>query len=230
MNSQFRQPELSPFGAIAIKGMRNILEGRKFDKSQITKYKEFIGDDIKDKLKRKFTDLAFTVNVFLGSFESPFWQNSNGYFCNDDVFVREEYKDQNWVCQTVINGVWLKNRDENRPKAAGTKDLEAKAKPICQKIMDKFLLGKVYDQSLSGRDLGKILEETNESFKFEFGKEYNFFINAILIDKSKGSCEGGSYGQNSKDEDLMITEGYTTEKDAAKGIQGIIMASFFKIK
>jgi hypothetical protein len=231
MNGQFGKQEMSPFGIIAIKGMKNILEGRKFDKASITKYKEFIGEDIKDKIKRKYLDLTFSVNIYLGSFDSPSWQNSNGYFCNDDVFVREEYKDQNWVCQAIINGVWNKNRDENRAKTAKVNEIETKAKGNCQKIMEKFLFGKIYDQSLTGRDLGKILEETNESFKFEFGKDYTFFVNCILVDKSKGTTEYGSYENNNKEEDLVITETYTTDKTAAdKGIMGVVLASFFKIK
>jgi len=148
---------------------------------------------VKDKLKRKFTDMSFSVSVFIGSFDNPNWMNSNGYFCNDDVFVREEYKDTgNWVCHTVINGVWLKNRDENRAKADKLKDMETKAKSICQKSMEKFLFGKAYDQSLTGRDLGKILDEVNESFKFEFGKEYTYFVNCALVDKKQGEIRPGS--------------------------------------
>ena len=158
--NQFRQQEISPFGLIAIKGMKNILEGRKYDKASISKYKEFIAEDIKDKLKRKFMELSFSVNIFLGSFDSPSWQNSNGYFCNDDIFVREEYKDANWICHAVITGVWTKNRDESRAKTVSNlKDIQTKAKGNSQKIMEKFLFGKTYDQNLTGRDLGKILDE-----------------------------------------------------------------------
>ena len=57
---------------IAIKGMKNILDGRKFDKSAMAKNKKFKkGEDIKGKLKRKFIDLTFTENENLNFFDSP---------------------------------------------------------------------------------------------------------------------------------------------------------------
>ena len=110
------------------------------------------------------------------------------------------------------------------------KKLEVWNHPANQKIMEKFLFGKVYDQNLIGRDLGKILDETNELFKFELAKEFTFFVNCILIDKSKGTTEFGSVGNNNKEEDLDISETYTTDKAADKGILAVIQASFFKIK
>jgi len=180
--------------------MKTILSARKYDMIQNKKYADFITDDLIDKLILKYSsEFHFTVIVYLSSYDTQLSHSSKGYIGQYDFFVKSEYMDENFICQTFITMINRKSRDPKRKPEMGRK-VEIKIKKIMLKEMERFLIGKTWDLTNPVQDSNSIVDNILEKLKFKYN-DYYFTVNTLLRNDDFGfTSYSSSYFYNLKED------------------------------
>jgi len=210
--------------------MKSILSARKFEALHTKKYADFVCDDIIDKLILKFSKThSFSVNVFLSSYNSQVCEFSKGFIGIGDIFIKAEYIDENWICQSIICLIQKTNRDPKR-RANGVEKTETKVKKLLKKEMEKYLINKTWDITNPIQDCTAMVDTILEKLKFKY-EEYYYAINCLLKNDDFGFSAYSNSFYFFKQEDSTVWEILKNDDDRIKNsLFCAIYVSFFKYK
>jgi len=229
--SLLSQEMVAELSNIAILSMKTILNGRTADIQNAKKYSDFISDDIIDKLILKYNKThSFTVVVFLSIKNTLCFEASKGFLGSQDVFLKCEYSDDNWICNTLITMINRLSRDPLR-KVETPDKIEGDMKKTMSEEMEKILSGKTWLDNYNNTDCNVIVANLIDKLKFKF-PNYFFTLNCILRNDDSGFTSfSNNYCFYSKEDSTCFEIFNTNSDDLAKNsIFCTIYASFFKNK
>jgi hypothetical protein len=217
----------------AFNSMKTILSARKFEDKTTKQYADFITDDILDKLILKYSKThSFTVVVFLSSSKSQCVEHSKGFIGVDDLFIKTEYSDENWICYTLITFVQKSNRDPKRktlPQPAMEK-MDAKVKKLIGKEMTKFLVNKTWDLTNPQQDCNALVDNILDKLTFKY-EEYYFAVNCLLRNDDAGyTAYSNSYFFFPKEDSTCFEIFKNDDEKVKNSLFCTVYTSYFKFK